>query len=375
MSEYLLYLCCHHGGSTPPAMLDWLPTYSSKLLITAHVVIAMTNAATEGTSSSGSALISRLRDDPRIFLLDGGTGEELFRRNVPDDRKIWSATALVHEEYHQTLKSVHKSFLDAGSQAITTNSYGVVPGVGFSTDEISRYCTTAAMLAREVVGDQANDQSTSLFVLGSLGPLVESYRPDLIMKHDEGVACYDAIVRAMEPYVDCFLAETMSSVEESMQAIAAISKLHLSNRKPCFVSYTLNANGNLRSDEKTLDALKRLLDYSNEKTVDVLGILFNCATPEAITKALQVVHTDSVLLERLVSQRIRLGAYANRLTVVDPKWSLAESTGPQPFRSDLNPQRYYQDFVQEWTQKLGVSIVGGCCGMTPEHISLLSRSI
>ena len=38
------------------------------------------------------------------LLLDGGTGEELFLRGVPDDRKIWSATAIVHEKYHSIVE-------------------------------------------------------------------------------------------------------------------------------------------------------------------------------------------------------------------------------------------------------------------------------
>lgn len=61
----------------------------------------------------------------RIMLLDGGTGEELFRNGVPDDRKIWSATAVVHSQYHSKLKQVHESYFKAGSNAVTTNSYGI----------------------------------------------------------------------------------------------------------------------------------------------------------------------------------------------------------------------------------------------------------
>ena len=49
-----------------------------------------------------------------ILILDGGTGEELFRRGVPDDRKIWSATALVNTEYHAVLKQVHQVGFEMG---------------------------------------------------------------------------------------------------------------------------------------------------------------------------------------------------------------------------------------------------------------------
>ena len=70
--------------------------------------------------------LDRLRSSPNeTLLLDGGTGEKLFLRGVKDDRKIWSATAIVNKEYHGILEEVHRSFIDAGSQAITTNSYGI----------------------------------------------------------------------------------------------------------------------------------------------------------------------------------------------------------------------------------------------------------
>ena len=53
----------------------------------------------------------------QTLLLDGGTGEELFRRGVPDDRQLWSVTALVHDEYHAVLHDVHTAFLQSGNLA------------------------------------------------------------------------------------------------------------------------------------------------------------------------------------------------------------------------------------------------------------------
>ena len=103
----------------------------------------------------------------------------------------------------------------------------------------------------------------------------------------------------------------------------------------------------------------------------VLAILFNCALPEAITLALQEIHADTALTSQLATDKIRLGAYANRLTPVAPDWSMAESTQPQPFRNDLDPEHYYTDFVTKWVRDFNVGIVGGCCGVTPAHIALL----
>ena len=169
---------------------------------------------------------ARLRhNDKQMFLLDGGTGEELFRRSVPDDRKLWSATALVHPQYHKILEDVHNSFLQSGSNAITTNSYGVVPGLGFDEHQMSKYIDQSGKIARSSTQKHNLHSPLPTFIFGSLGPLVESYRPDKIMPHDEGVKCYKLACQSLAPYADAFIAKTMSCVEESIQVLDAVASL------------------------------------------------------------------------------------------------------------------------------------------------------
>jgi S-methylmethionine-dependent homocysteine/selenocysteine methylase len=136
-------------------------------------------------------------------------------------------------------------------------------GVGFGTDEIKKYCSCAGRLARQAVSGEPGNA----LVLGSLGPLVESYRADLAMEHDAGVAVYESMVESLAPFVDCFLGESMSSVEETMQVVDAVASLRDDTRKPCLVSYSLDSNGNLRSGEPVVQAIPRILDYSETHCV------------------------------------------------------------------------------------------------------------
>lgn len=315
--------------------------------------------------------LERIRSDKNeLLILDGGTGEELFRRGVPDDRKIWSATAVVNEQYHQCLKDVHRSFIDAGSDAITSNSYGVTPGVGFSRDDVVKYVGLAGQLARQSTGE---DESTLVF--GSMGPLVESYRPDLVSEHAEGVTYYMLMASALAPNVDCFLAETMSSVEESTQAVEAVGSLSSGERLPIMVSYTLNSAGKIRSGEAVIDAIPKIISFSDKQNVDLLAVMFNCAEPEAITKAFEEICHEDNLQQLLKDKDIHLGTYANRLTPVPDQWSLDESEEAQAMRDDLSPQDYFNKFVNKWVNDFGVQLVGGCCGITPEHISYMSSHL
>lgn len=201
------------------------------------------------------------------FLLLVNLKINRFLHGVPDDRKLWSATAVVHSKYHDALKLVHQSFMKAGSKAITTNSYGIVPGVGFTEDDIAKYCGMAGDIACRAASLQED-----VLVLGSMGPLKESYRPDLVLPHSQGVAYYKVIVQALTKHVDCLLAETLSSFEESSQAIQAVGEHQQQsgdgNKVPIMISYTLNGEGLIRSGETAMEGIRKLVGFSQEQQVD-----------------------------------------------------------------------------------------------------------
>jgi S-methylmethionine-dependent homocysteine/selenocysteine methylase len=292
-----------------------------------------------------------------------------------------------------------QSYLRAGSCAITTNSYGITPGVGFDDTEIKTYCDLAGKLAREAVNevlseatddtsriattDRITTPSASYHVLGSLGPLLESYRADKLMEHEKGVATYSVMATSLAPHVDCFIAETMSCVKEVKQAMDAVSGLKLESNlvHPMLVSYTLSSEGTLRDGESAASAICKTIAHAGEKDVDLLGILFNCCEPEAISKAFDTIQESKEAMEALMSsanQQIALGAYANRLTPVAVDWEMASSDGAQPFRDDVTPEEYFDKYVRRWTQLPqlpSVKLIGGCCGITPEHIAYLKQHL
>ena len=148
-------------------------------------------------------------------------------------------------------------------------------GVGFGPEDCSRYIDIAGKIARNAVtkhnGKQeqqptAEETGCSGFVLGSMGPLVESYRADMIKPHDEGVQHYKLACQSLYPHVDAFLAETMSCIEESIQVMDAVKEIQQQNQpsddktKPLLISYTLDSNGNFRDGQSVIDGLNQLLN-------------------------------------------------------------------------------------------------------------------
>ncbi len=256
--------------------------------------------------------------DSVVELLDGGTGEELFARGLPDDRKTWSARSVYDSNYHDLLKSVHKSFIEAGSSYITTNNYAINPGSGFTGETLTVLASTAGKLAYEARDEAYKSGLTkkSIKLCGSFPPLLESYRPDKILPHKEGVAVYADIAKSLNPYVDIFLCETLSSIEESLQAVEGISLVEKS--KPIYISWTAfsSPKGCLRSGEPFPLAIETMIKVTKSDGSPKIGaFMLNCCEPELITSIYSNLFAEYPdLIKECKSRGIRFGAYGNRLT-------------------------------------------------------------
>mmetsp|Transcript_40425 Transcript_40425/g.160480 ORF Transcript_40425/g.160480 Transcript_40425/m.160480 type:complete len:325 (-) Transcript_40425:2004-2978(-) len=304
----------------------------------------------------------------RITLFDGGTGEELFKRGVEQDRDIWSAVAIKKPEYHGTVVDVHRSYIEAGCDVLTANNFGVTPGVGFGLADMMELSAKAVELAKEARDGAGREH---VRVACSLPPLVESYRPDLVMSDEaKGMDIYRQLGLATARDADVFMAETLSSVREMSMAVSAVQNLG----KPIFASWTLREDGRLRSGETVTEAALTLLELT-ETSQCLEGIMFNCCEPESVGRAFnELLTADNPARAQMLKRSVKLGASPNALTPVDPNWTMAENPEPQPFRTDLNPSVFVTSFARAWARQIPSGLIlGGCCGLGPEYISALNK--
>ena len=285
-----------------------------------------------------------------VEILDGGTGGEIQDRLPHAKHGLWSATALI--ECPQLVADIHREFINAGADIITTNTYSTVPSYLGKANMADRYLEltrAAADLARQT----ADECGRAVRVAGALPPLEESYRPDLVPPAAEARPVYEGLVRAMADYVDIFLCETMSSADEARNAASVA--LACGGGKPVFVAWTLDETpgAGLRNGETIAAALARVAD------LDIAAFLFNCTHPEAVEAGL-------VELRALTDKPI--GCYPNRLNRVPEGWGLDNAlvTG---LRQDL-PTAVYVKSIERCVA-LGATIVGGCCGIGPADIRAL----
>jgi S-methylmethionine-dependent homocysteine/selenocysteine methylase len=294
--------------------------------------------------------------EPVVTILDGGMGRQLSRMGAPFRLPEWSALSLI--EAPQFVSDAHDAFIAAGAQIITTNSYALVPariGEARYAAEGLRLADLAGRLARAA----ADRAAEPVLVAGSLPPVFESYRPELF-DAQRAPAILETLVSGLEPHIDLWLIETQSSTAEAGSAIAAARRTNL----PIWVSYTLrdeigrDAPAQLRSGE----AVELAVAISIERGAQ--AVLFNCSQPEVMHAA---VEAAAATISESGNRALRIGVYANAFApepVTDEPYA-----GISQMRDDLSPEHYLQ-WASLWVGA-GATIIGGCCGIGPEHIAAL----
>ena len=288
-----------------------------------------------------------------LMILDGGTGRELARSGAPFRQPEWSALALI--EGPQFVSAVHRSYVDAGADVITTNSYALVP-FHIGEDRFAADGAALAALAGKLAREVADTAVRSVKVAGSLPPVCGSYRPDLV-DLDRARPVLEVLVGALAPSVDHWLAETLSSLVEARLA----ASLTAQTDKPLWLSFTLEdetatTEPTLRSGESVIEAARLAQELG------AAALLFNCSQPEVMEAAIRAAKA-----ELGPGSPVRIGVYANAFP---PMAADAEANSALcPIREDLTPDGYGR-FAAAW-HTAGASILGGCCGIGPEHIAAL----
>ncbi|HEV8388836.1 MAG TPA: homocysteine S-methyltransferase family protein [Dongiaceae bacterium] len=287
-------------------------------------------------------------------ILDGGMGRELNRMGAPFRQPEWSALALMLAP--ETVERAHRRFVEAGAEVITTNSYALVP-FHIGEEKFQAEGRKLADLAGRMARAAATGAQHTAQVAGSLPPLFGSYRPDLF-DEARAPAIIGPLIEGLSPHVDLWLAETQSSLAEARFARQSLA----GDKHPFWVSFTLDddnadlARPKLRSGECVAAAVTAMLELG------VDAVLFNCSQPEIMEGAVDAARA----VREAHGFKARIGIYANAFP---PQRDEAANEGLSDIRADLGPARYAQ-FAKDWLRH-GADIVGGCCGIGPEHIAAL----
>ena len=285
-----------------------------------------------------------LRDllvEPGVLIADGATGTFLQQAGLPRGMapERWNL------ENPEAILSLHRSYLDAGSQVILTNSFGgnryrlARHRLAEQAHELNRI---AAQLAVQAAG-------TTAWVLGDMGPLGELLAPLGPVSYEDAVATFSEQAAALaEGGVDGVLIETMSDLEE---AKAAVEGARRATDLPVLVTMSFDTHGRTMMGVTPEQAAHALWTLG----VDVIGA--NCG------------HS---LPENLEAIRAMREAEPQAVLMAKPNAGLPHTEG-NTLRYDVTPE-IMADYALRFVA-LGVKIFGGCCGSTPEHIRAVARAL
>ncbi len=277
------------------------------------------------------------------LILDGAMGTELARHGVPIELPLWSAAAI--RSTPGIVRQIHLDYIRAGADIITTATFRTdtrtFGKAGLDRREAEQATRLAIELARDA-GEQAKTER-KIWIAGSMSPLEDCYHPELTP--DKNTAFREHREKAgwlAAGGVDVILIETMNTAREALAASIAALETGL----PVLTSFILNSGGDIFNGD---DLPETVRDLTSE---GIHGYALNCTHHSTITKA----------IEKLVTTiGPPMAVYANA-GIFDPLCGWQED--PQ-----FNPQ-FYAGVADRW-HRLGVRIIGGCCGTTPEHIRAL----
>lgn len=294
-----------------------------------------------------SALRQRL-DGGEVIVLDGAMGTELERRGVPMDYAAWSAAALI--THPDTVREVHEDYVRAGADVITTNTFATArhvlepAGMGERLRELNARAVTLAKEARSAANRPVS-------IAGSISTFTARYDYSYEPRAEKARANYREQAEVLaESGVDVLALEMMRDVEQTTYAVAAAASTGL----PLWIGFSCKTTDEgtpvLWDGENSLaEALERV-PLSGVSLVSIMHTLTE-DTPPALREVTRGWSGP-------------VGAYPHSGEFIMPNWQFIDMVSPEDFAAE----------AEGWLD-LGARLVGGCCGIGPEHVRLLKERL
>lgn len=272
-----------------------------------------------------------------ILYLDGGMGTLLQERGLGggEHPEMWNIT------HPEEIKNIHKAYFDAGSNVVSTNTFGANT-LKFSEEDLAKIVKAAIDNAKWARENTQN--SGEKFIALDIGPSGKLLKPYGDFEFEDAVTLFGKTIALGAKYgADLVLIETMNDSYETKAAVLAAKE---NCDLPIFVSNAYGEDGKLITGATPL-AMVSLLEGLG---VDALGA--NCSLGPKQLKG---------VMEELIK-------YSSTPIILKPNAGLPKSVdGKTVF--DVAPDEFSSE-VKALMEK-GVSIVGGCCGTTPAYIKNL----
>jgi methylmalonyl-CoA mutase cobalamin-binding domain/chain len=299
--------------------------------------------------------------EKKVLVFDGAMGTSLQNQNLTAEHfggeQYNGCNDYLVISHPEAVEKVHRSFLEVGVDVIETNTFRsnriTMKEYGLQ-DRVIEINETAARLARRLANEYGEKTDQPRFVAGSIGPsgkLPSANDPQLsdVTFDDLSEVFREQAVGLIQGGVDVLLIETSQDILEVKAAITGIHKAFDETQVylPIQAQVTLDTTGRMLLGTDVAAALAILEGMG----IDVIGL--NCSTgPEHMREPIRILGENATL---------PVSCIPNAGLPLNVDGQAVYPLEPEPFANDLF----------EFVTKHNISIVGGCCGTTPEHLRLL----
>ncbi len=275
------------------------------------------------------------------IILDGATGTNLQKAGLKQGECVerW-----IIENSH-VLEELQRGYVNSGSQMLIAPTFSLneIKLKKWNLEgQIEPMCAELVAISKAAADGRAK-------VGGNIAPLGVFVHPAGDYTLDEIYNVYSRQVRALEETgIDYYIIETMMTMAEARMALLAVKE---NSKKPVIVSMSVNEDG------KTLSGVSAFSAFITLQSMGVDGFGLNCSTgPKEM-----LPHIEQIL------------PYANIPIYVKPNAGMPKVREDGSCYYDLSIDefvRYSLEFA-----KMGVKMIGGCCGTTPDYIAALSSAL
>ena len=292
----------------------------------------------------------------KIRILDGGMGQELLARGMEPNGTLWSANALLQEKYHDLLLNTHVDFIKAGAEVIVTTTF-TTRKTRLRDNNVEDKFEYLNIKAGEIA-QKAKKIHPNVLIAGGLPPQYLTYEADTRSENEIRNDFYDQ-AKLLNPYIDFFYFDVLSSVREFQIAIDCIKEFN----KPYLIGAHISEGTKLPSGENISEITSKI------KHENLLGVMLSCISPE----------NYELNLNEIKNLGVPFGFKLNGFVKTNPKpnytgaYKKSKTGNPNEFlgqRKDLTPEKM-AEFAKKF-KDAGATILGGCCETRPSHIKAFS---
>lgn len=280
-------------------------------------------------------ITERIRSE-RLFF-DGGTGTVLQGQGLMPGEP----TEVMNSRNREAVLSLHLAYLNAGADIIKTNTFGIN---SLKCRDVEGELRLALDIAKEAVAISAREA----YVAFDVGPTGRMLKPFGDLDFEDAVEIFAKNMRLAEKLgADLILIETMSDLFETRAAVIAAKE---NSSLPIFVTCAFGADGKLLTG----------------------------ASPEAVVAMLEGLGVDAIGMNCSVGPQHMLGLLPRLLEcasvpiILNPNAGLPKVVDGETVY-DLSPDEFSTHLASAC--RMGASIIGGCCGTTPEHIAAVKIAV